>query len=106
MDDNRTKSSTAVPIGSVIDDILKNRMPKSASGVTRVWKLWEKAVGEIIAENTKPAAFKDKILLVYVNSSPWLHQLYFFKDDIVRKVNAALKEDLVEDIIFKIGPIK
>ena len=105
MDNKRKNIKTAIPIGSVIDRILSGKKPKAAAGVARVFQLWERAVGEIIAANAKPAAFKDKILLVHVNSSPWLHHLHFLKEDIVRKVNDALSKELIEDILFKIGPV-
>ena len=105
MSDKREKSGTAVPIGSIIEKILDSRKPKTAAGVARVFQLWERAVGEIIAANAKPAAFKDKILLVHVNSSPWLHQLQFLKKDIIEKVNATLKDESIDDIKFKIGPL-
>ena len=62
-------------------------------------------MGEIIAENARPAAFKGKILLVHVNSSPWLHQLSFLKKDILARINRELGQDLVDEIKFKIGPL-
>ena len=105
MGEKRKTIGTAVPIGSIIERILDGRKPKSAAGIARVFQLWERAVGEVIAANAKPAAFKDKILLVHVNSSPWLHQLQFLKEDIIKKVNATLKDESIEDIKFKIGPI-
>ena len=105
MNDKREKTGTAVPIGSIIERILDGRKPKRAAGVARVFQLWERAVGEIIAANAKPAAFKDKILLVHVNSSPWLHHLQFLKKDIIKKVNAALNDESIDDIKFKIGPL-
>ena len=105
MGDKREKTATPVPIGQVIEKLLEGRKPKSAAKVARVFQLWERAVGEIIAANAKPAAFRDKLLLVHVNSSPWLHQLQFLKDDIIKKVNAALHDESIEDIKFKIGPL-
>ena len=78
------------------------RDPKSL----KVWELWDRAVGEIIAENARPAAFKGKILLVHVNSSPWLHQLSFLKKDILTRINRELGQDLVDEIKFKIGPLR
>ena len=106
MSDKRKNIKTAIPIGNVIEKILSGRKPKAAAKVARVFQLWERAVGEIIAANAKPAAFKDNILLVHVNSSPWLHHLQFLKKDIIQKVNAALEDESIEDIKFKIGPIK
>lgn len=104
MKEKREKIHSAVPIGSVIDKILHSQVPRTAAEITRIGQMWDKIVGEIIAENTRPAALKEKTLLVYVNSSPWLHHLHFLKEEIVRKVNDALNEDLIEDILFKIGP--
>ncbi len=105
MSEKREKIAAPVPIGSVIEKILSERKPKAAAGVARVFQLWERAVGEVIAANARPAAFKDKLLLVHVNSSPWLHQLQFLKEDIIKKVNAALQDESIEDIKFKVGPL-
>jgi predicted nucleic acid-binding Zn ribbon protein len=105
MKEKREKIHSAVPIGSVIDKILHSQIPRTGAEITRIGQMWDKIVGEIIAENTRPAALKEKTLLVHVNSSPWLHHLHFLKEDIVRKVNDALSNELIEDILFKIGPV-
>lgn len=101
----RKKSKASVHISGILNDILKSLRPEADEGLVRVWQLWDDAVGRVIAENARPAAFKGKILLVYVASSPWIHQLQFLKKDITAKLNAALGQDLVEDIKFKIGPV-
>ena len=106
MSDKRKNIKTAIPIGNVIEKILSSQKPKAAARVARVFHLWERAVGEIIAANTKPAAFKDNILLVYVNSSTWLHHLQFLKKEIIQKVNTALEDESIVDIKFKIGPLE
>ena len=74
--------------------------------LSRVWPIWEEAVGSVIAQNARPAAFKGRILLVHVNSSPWLHQIRYLKAEIIAKVNTALGDSLVDDIKFKIGPLE
>ncbi|MCJ7773806.1 MAG: DUF721 domain-containing protein, partial [Desulfobacterales bacterium] len=71
--------------------------------LTKLWDLWEDAVGQTIAENTRPAAFKGKILVVYVSSSTWMQQLQFLKKDIIANVNKALGKELIEEIKFRIG---
>ena len=59
--------------------------------------------GHVIAENAKPAAFKGRVLLVHVNSSPWIHQLQFLKTDMINNINQHLGDQLVDEIKFKIG---
>jgi predicted nucleic acid-binding Zn ribbon protein len=104
--DKREKIKDAVPIGQIITKLLQTGRRAEDGATARVWQVWDDAVGGFIAENARPAAIKGKVLLVYVNSSPWLHQLRFLKSEMVDKLNRALGERLVEDIKFKIGPVK
>ncbi len=92
-------------IGSVINKILKTCRRESDEELLKVWNLWNSAVGDVVAENTRPAAFKGRLLLVHVVSSTWMHQLQFLKTDIIQKINNALGKDMVGEIKFKIGPL-
>lgn len=105
MGNYRRKSKKSVHIGSVLNNVLKTLRPDADDRLVQVWQLWDDAVGKAIAENARPAAFKGKLLLVHVTSSPWIHQLQFLKKEILEKLNAALGQDLVEDVKFKIGPL-
>ena len=95
-----------VHIGSVIDGVLKNYRSKPDFELTAIWRLWDEAVGETIAQNARPAAFKGKLLIVHVISSTWIHQLQFLKNDLMAKINAALGKPLIQEIKFKIGPLR
>lgn len=99
------KKSEIIHIRSVLPSLLKTFRPEDDMSLNRVWDLWATAVGPVVAENTRPAAFKGKLLLVNATSSSWVHQLQFLKEDLIRKVNDALGEDLVEEVRFKIGPV-
>ena len=101
----KKKTDSIESLGSVIEKIMQSGIRKQDAPLLQVWELWDRAVGEIIAENARPAAFKGKILLVHVNSSPWLHQLSFLKKDILARINRELGQDLVDEIKFKIGPL-
>lgn len=101
----RVKLKHPVPIGNLLDDVLKSFRRYDDRDLIRAWELWEVVVGAEIAIHTRPAAFKDRLLLVYASSSVWLHQLRFNKKEIIDKLNAALKKDLIDDIRFRIGPV-
>lgn len=94
-----------VHIGNVIRDVLKNHRLKTDASLARVWDIWEEAVGKVIAANTRPAAFKGNLLIVYATSSSWLQQLRFLKPEIIQKLNHVLGEGTVKAIKFKIGPV-
>ncbi len=94
-----------VHIGNIINRVLKTYRYESDEDLAQVWSLWDSAVGETISKNTKPSAFKGKLLLVNVASSTWMHQLQFLKKNIIKKINDSLGKRLVEEIKFKIGPV-
>lgn len=90
-------------IGELVGRVLGKYRLEADHDLTKLWELWEDTVGQTIAENTRPAAFKGKILIVYVSSSTWMQQLQFLKKDIIAKVNKALGKELIEEIKFRIG---
>lgn len=101
----KRRKAKFVHIGSVIDTVLKTHRRDSDIRLAKVWQVWDSVVGDIIAQNAKPADFKGRLLLVHVASSTWIHQLQFLKADIIEKLNHALDNLQVEDIKFKIGPL-
>ena len=105
MDNKRKKMKEPARIGDIIDNVLHSFGRNSEMRMVEVWRLWDRIVEKPVAENTRPAAFRKKLLLVHVSSSSWIQQLQFMKEDIIEKVNIALGEDLIEEIKFKIGPV-
>jgi predicted nucleic acid-binding Zn ribbon protein len=102
---NPDKRSDFVHIRNILEDVLKPYQSGPDFELKEVWRLWDEAVGETIAQNARPAAFKGKLLVVHVNSSTWIHQLQFLKNDMIAKLNADLGKPLISEIKFKIGPL-
>ena len=92
-----------VPVGKVVEGLLKTCRPEAAGKLGQIWDIWDQAVGEAIGRVAIPVAFKGRLLLVNVTSSTWLHHLQFLKQDVIVKVNQVLGEPLVADIRFRIG---
>lgn len=62
---------------------------------------WETIVGEKIARVSTATRIQQGILMVKVKTAPWRNELTLLKPDIIRKVNQALKEEVVKDIRFQ-----
>lgn len=92
-------------IGSILSDVLKTYRRDSDADLVQVWQVWDKVVGDVIAQNARPAAFKGKLLLVHVSSSTWIHQLQFLKKEMMAKLNQAFGKAVINDLKFKIGPL-
>jgi len=101
----KKRKAKFVHIGSVIGDVLKKYRHQTDAELVRVWQVWDGIVGNVIAQNAKPAAFKGRILLVHVTSSSWIHQLQFLKKEMIAKLNDALGKTLIDDLKFKVGAL-
>ncbi|MCP4115507.1 MAG: DUF721 domain-containing protein [Desulfobacteraceae bacterium] len=99
------KKKNLTHIGSILDKALDNFRPSSDTEMTQIWSLWDQAVGDGIAQNAKPAAFKDGTLIVHVSSSVWLQQLRFIQQDLHTNLNLALGRPLVKELRFKIAAL-
>ena len=93
-------------VGNVLQDLLKAPGVASNTRLSRIWEVWSDAVGSHIAANATPAAVKGRLLIVHAESSSWIQQLHFLKQDIITKLNRTLGENLVRDIKFKIGTLR
>ncbi len=64
---------------------------------------WDKVVGPRVADRTLPDRLEKGVLWVRVETSSWMHQLSFMKEDIIAKANALCGEDVVTDLHFHLG---
>lgn len=101
----KKRKAEFVHLGSILGDVLKKYRHEMDVELVQVWQVWDSIVGEVIAQNAKPAAFKGPILLVHVTNSTWIHQLQFLKKEMIGRLNNALGKPLIEDLKFKIGPL-
>ena len=99
------KPAEVVHIKTVLDGVLRSCRSDDDVDMLQVWRLWKSVVGDVVAEYTRPAAFKGKLLLVHAVSSAYIHQLQFLKADLIARLNEALGREVVGDIKFKIGPV-
>jgi predicted nucleic acid-binding Zn ribbon protein len=97
------KPEGAAHISGILPGLLQRFRPETEQGMLRIWRVWDRVVGEDIACNARPAAFKGSVLLVHVTSSSWLHHLRFLKKELVTRLNDDLGQPLVSDIKFKVG---
>ena len=70
-----------------------------------IGQIWARAVGATIASNARPAAFKQRRLIVHVTSSVWLQELHFQKTALIERINREAGQSVLDDIQFKVGPL-
>jgi len=99
----KRKPTEVEHISAVLPQVLQTLRPDLSPKVMQLWQAWPDVVGAPVSENTKPVAVNNRILLVHVSSSAWLHQLQFLKREILAKLNASAEAAVIDDIVFKIG---
>ena len=69
------------------------------------WMVWNKAVGDTIAQQAQPAFMRGGVLFVKCSSSAWMQQLQFMKGKICEQLNRLLGKEVIKDIRFQMGMI-
>jgi hypothetical protein len=104
-DRDRRKQLECEPVANIIGTVLRSCHGGDGHNARAAWAFWDSVVGESLACNAQPAAFKQQILIVHVSSSVWLQELHFQKKNLIERLNQAAGSKVVEDIRFKIGPL-
>jgi predicted nucleic acid-binding Zn ribbon protein len=101
----RKNDHKLIHISDILKTALKKYRPAGDTDMTRIWDVWDTAVGRPIAMNAKPDTFKDGVLIVNVSSSSWIHQLKFLEKQIISNINQHMASSPIRQIRFKIGNI-
>ncbi len=105
MRDEGKKASGITPIKGILNSVLRQCRRDLQQDPDLLWRVWDRAVGPTIARNARPAAFKQRLLMVHVSSSVWLQELHFQKAALIERLNTEAGVTIVDDIQFKIGPL-
>lgn len=92
-------------ISTILPRALKAIHPEKIDTFIAICTLWDEIVGKSVSDHVRPAAYKEPLLIVHVNSSSWIHHLQFTKKEMIEQINKMLKKTVVTDIKCKIGPV-
>jgi len=62
--------------------------------------IWPATVGKTIAKNTEATDMRHGVLIVKVSNSTWRQELLFKKEEILKKLNNTIGNNLIKDIRF------
>ncbi|MCC6964714.1 MAG: DUF721 domain-containing protein [Nitrospira sp.] len=95
--------STLDSFGTILAGVAHRLGLESKLFEARLRRHWPDIVGEPIATHTRPDQIRFKKLHVYVHNSVWLQQLTFLKPVLLEKVNGMAGDQLVTEIVLRIG---
>lgn len=69
-----------------------------------VMALWEKAVGETLAQNVRPMRLYKATLVVAVPSETWKRELLALRFEILRRLESVVGKAAVSNLEFRVDP--
>lgn len=100
----RRTQGRPVPVGELLPAVAEAGGWGTLLEISRLRARWSEVVGEAVATHSVPEKLVHGRLTVLVDSSPWLVQLGFFKDDIRRKANRLLSGGVAE-VFLMVGKV-
>ena len=95
------RSSAAKQLSLSLESTLKQLGLSARVRQYEVLERWPAIVGEHIAAVTVPQRIDHGKLIVRVSRSTWRNELVFLKKEIIAKINKAMNQEIVNDIIFR-----
>lgn len=88
-------------IGDALKDFLKKSKLKSGVQAMQVQDAWEKIMGKTIANYTDKIEIINSTLFISTKVAPLKNELIYQKAKIVERVNEALGEKVIKEVVIK-----
>jgi predicted nucleic acid-binding Zn ribbon protein len=96
----RRAVSSARPLGETLEELVEKLGIKRKLQEYEAVERWGDIVGQQIARVTSATGITKGVLFVRVRASTWRNELTMRKEEIIRKLNHVLGEEIVKDIRF------
>lgn len=67
----------------------------------QIEEIWEKLMGKTISKYTDSIKIIHQTLFITTNVAPLKNELVYQKDNIIKRVNEALGENVIKEVIIK-----
>jgi hypothetical protein len=88
-------------IGDALKQFLNQSKIKNSIQTFRIEEIWEQVMGKTIARYTESLKLVNKTLIVTTHVGPLKNELIYQKEKIKLRINEALEEKVIEDIVIQ-----
>jgi hypothetical protein len=88
-------------MGEAIKAFLKQSKLKTGIQALQIEQVWETLMGKTIAKYTDKIQIVNHTLFIKTNVGPLKQELMFQKEKIIERVNEALGENVVKEVIIQ-----
>jgi len=90
-----------ISLQDAIQQFLQKSRLKSGIQALRIEEIWEQVMGKTIAKYTDKIQIINHTLYITSTVAPLKNELLYQKEKIIERVNEALGEKLVKDVVVK-----
>ena len=90
-----------VSIGEALKEFLKNSKLKSGVQALQIEDAWEKIMGKTIARYTDKIEIINSTLFISSTVAPLKNELLYQKEKIIERVNEALGEKVIKEVVMR-----
>jgi predicted nucleic acid-binding Zn ribbon protein len=90
-----------VSIGDALKEFLKKSKLKNGVQAMQVKEAWEKIMGKTIANYTDKIEIINSTLFISTNIAPLKNELLYQKAKIIERVNEALGEKVIKEVVIR-----
>ncbi len=101
---DRAPMKQAERVGTLLKQVLGDKGMDDRLSRYQAWLIWDKVVGEQIANRARPLRFRQGVLEVQVDHPVWMQQLQMLKPKILEKLNQQLPNADITDIYLRKAP--
>ncbi|MEE4240711.1 MAG: DUF721 domain-containing protein [Desulfopila sp.] len=87
-------------LSGILPEVVRHKGWAVKLDLHSIFPIWEKVVGEEIADCSRPLKIVKNVLWLEVENSTWMQQLQFEKCRMLDAINACLKISKIKDIKF------
>jgi hypothetical protein len=88
-------------LGDALKSFLEKSRLKGSIQALQIEDIWEQLMGKTIAKYTEKIQIHGNILYISTTMAPLKQELLYQKDKIKQRVNEALGENVIKDVVIK-----
>ncbi|MBK7434806.1 MAG: DUF721 domain-containing protein [Chitinophagaceae bacterium] len=90
-----------VSLQEALQQFLSKSRLKSGIQALRIEEIWEEIMGKTIAKYTDKIQIINQTLFITTSVAPLKNELLFQKEKIIERINEAMKEKVVKEVVVK-----
>ena len=94
-----------IELAALIEEVLQRHVPEEVQRLSRLRNLWIQLFPGSFADHVWPMLVQGGRLLVHVHDSQWLHEMTYWRQEVLSRLRAAWPEAGIEIIEAYVGPL-